>query len=100
MKREAIHLSLSRLFLLFCVKQPLINGEKVSWISRHTRKISLEGQNTERISMTPYQIGEARKQYSIRIYFEISAIHPLTNFISLYTTMPTIVSTFLAAGKK
>lgn len=57
------------------------------------------GPNTERISMTPYQIGEARKQYSTCIYFEISAVHPLTNFISHYTIMPTIVSTFLTSGK-
>lgn len=59
------------------------------------------GPNTERISMIPYQIGEARNN-TPSFYFEISAVHPLNNFISLYTIMPslyTIISTFVAAGK-
>ena len=77
-----------------------INKWGKGWLDFTTYKEDLAGgSNTEKISMTPYQTAEARKQHSTCIYFEISAVHPLTNFISLYTIMPTIISTFMAAGK-
>lgn len=50
--------------------------------------------------MTPCQIGETGKQCPTKVCFETSDVHPLTSFISLYTIMPVIISTLMAAGNK
>lgn len=75
-KSRAIHLDLSRLFLVFCVTWPLINGEKTGWVSQHTRKIWLEGQIQRRFPC-PCQPRETGKQCPTGVCFRTSNVHYL-----------------------
>lgn len=54
-KREAIHMDLSRLFLLYCVTQPLINGNMTGWVSQQSREDLAGGSYAKRISTTACQ---------------------------------------------
>lgn len=66
--------------IIFYVTEPLINRDRTGWVSQHVGKNLSGGSYAKRVSMTPSQTEETRKQCPTEVCFETRDVHPLNQF--------------------